>query len=129
MNALPTLPFEPADEAYVSLATYRRDGREVRTPVWIAQLGTHYYCFSAGQAGKVKRIRANGRARLAACDLRGRIRGDGIDARARLIEDAQLKEEVYAALRRKYGWQMRLGDFFARLSGRYQRRAVIELVL
>ena len=65
----------------------------------------------------------------AACDLRGKIRGDWIDARARLIEDARLKEEVYAVLRRKYGWQMRLGDFFARLSGRYQRRAVIELVL
>lgn len=124
-----TLPFDPAREAYVSLATYRRDGRKVRTPVWIGQSGAHYYCFSAGQAGKVKRIRANGRARLAACDLRGKIRGDWIDARARLIEDARLKEEVYAVLRRKYGWQMRLGDFFARLSGRYQRRAVIELVL
>ena len=124
-----TLPFDPAREAYVSLATYRRDGRKVRTPVWIGQSGAHYYCFSAGQAGKVERIRANGRARLAACDLRGKIRGDWIDARARLIEDARLKEEVYAVLRRKYGWQMRLGDFFGRLSGRYQRRAVIELVL
>ncbi len=38
-------------------------------------------------------------------------------------------EEGIAALRRKYGWQMRLGDFFARLSGRYQRRVLIELVL
>ena len=86
-----TLPFDPARGAYVSLATYRRDGCKARTPVWIVQSGAHYYYFSAGQAGKVKRIRANGRARLTACDLRGKIRGDWIDARARLIEDARLK--------------------------------------
>ncbi len=36
---LPTVsdwPVDPATERYVSLAAYRRNGREVRTPVWLA---------------------------------------------------------------------------------------------
>ena len=30
-------PFDPGEERYVSLVTYRRNGSEVRTPVWIAE--------------------------------------------------------------------------------------------
>lgn len=121
--------FDPAAEPYVSLATYRRDGREVRTAVWLAELDGRYYCFSAGQAGKVKRVRANGQARLAPCDVRGRVHGEWLDATARLVTDDSRKRDVYAALRRKYGWQMWIGDVFARLTGRYARRAVLELDL
>ena len=29
------LPIDPATEQYVSLATFRRNGTEVRTPVWM----------------------------------------------------------------------------------------------
>ena len=44
-------PFDPASEHYVSLATFRRNGREVRTPVWIAELGGRYYLFSESNSG------------------------------------------------------------------------------
>ena len=120
-------PFDPAAEHYVSLATFRRDGREVRTPVWIAGHDKRLYLFSEGGAGKVKRIRANGRARLAACDFRGRVRGEWLDARARIVTDADVVAAAYRALREKYGWQMRIGDFFSKLSGRYPKRAILEL--
>jgi hypothetical protein len=36
-------------------------------------------------------------------------------------------EHAYRALRRKYGWQMKIGDFFSKLSGRYDKRAIVEL--
>ena len=123
------VPFEPADEPFVSLATFRKNGREVQTPIWIAALNARYYCFSAGRAGKVKRIRLNGRARLAPCNMRGDIRGDWIDAHGRIIDDATLIAEVYAAFRCKYGWQMALTDLFARLTRRYRRRAILEFEL
>jgi PPOX class probable F420-dependent enzyme len=119
--------FDPATERYVNLVTYRRDGREVRTPVWVAEHDSRYYLFSEGKAGKVKRIRANGRVRLAACDLRGRVKGDWLEARGRIVEDRNLIEHAYAALRRKYGLSMKIGDFFSRLTGRYNKRAIIEL--
>ena len=114
-------------QRYINLATFRRDGREVRTPVWFVALDRRLYCFSAGNAGKVKRIRANGRARIAACDMRGTTAGPWFEGTASGVPETALVEQVYAALRRKYGWQMYAGDFFARLSGRYQRRAVLEI--
>jgi len=120
-------PFDPATERYVSLATFRRNGREVRTPVWLAEYGSRYYLFSEGKAGKVKRIRANGRARLAACTLRGRVTSGWLEGHGRLVNESDLVERAYVALRRKYGWSMKLGDFFSKLSGRYEKRAIVEV--
>jgi hypothetical protein len=119
------------DERYVSLATFRRDGREVRTPVWIAEADGRLYAFSAGDAGKVKRIRATGRVRIAGCDARGRVSAGArwLDGRARIAAEPELVARAYAALRRKYGWQMRLLDWLSGLAGRRSRRAVIEIAL
>ena len=120
-------PFDPALESYVSLATFRRNGREVRTPVWIAGADRLYYVFSKGSAGKVKRIRANGRVRLAACDSRGKILSEWLDGRGRIVSEPEVIQRAYEMLRRKYWWGMRIGDFFAKLTGRYQKRAFLEI--
>jgi len=122
-----TTPLDPARERYVSLATFRRDGREVRTPVWIAGERGVFYVFSAPAVGKVKRIRANGRARLAACTYRGELTGPWCDAQARLVEDATGKAEALRLLRAKYGLQMWIADALAKLSGRFAKRVYIEL--
>jgi PPOX class probable F420-dependent enzyme len=121
--------FDPATDKYVSLATYRRTGVEVKTPVWIAPLAGRYYVFSAGDAGKVKRIRATPRVRLAACDIRGNLRSAWMEARARLVSDPALIVEVRKALRKKYGLSMRLTDLMASITGRIRRRAYIEIEL
>jgi hypothetical protein len=120
---------DPATEKYVSLATYRRNGIEVKTPVWIAELARRYYVFSAGEAGKVKRIRATPRVRIAACDVRGNIRSAWKEARARIVSDPALIAQVRKALRRKYGFLMRLTDVMATITGRIRRRAYIEIEL
>lgn len=122
-------PLEIGGETYVSLASFRRDGREVRTPVWIAESRGRLYAFSAGDAGKVKRIRATRRVRLAGCDARGRVHGEWIEGTARIAAEAATCERAYAALRRKYGWQMWLLDLASRLTGRIQRRALVEIEL
>jgi PPOX class probable F420-dependent enzyme len=121
--------FDPAAEKYVNLATYRRNGAEVKTPVWIAELAGRYYVFSAGDAGKVKRIRAVPQVRLAACDVRGNVRSAWIEGRARLVSEPALILEVRRALRRKYGLVMFLTDVMATMTGRMRRRAYIEIEL
>jgi len=121
--------FDPATEQYVSLATYRRNGLEVKTPVWIAAMAGRYYVFSAGDAGKVKRIRATSRVRIAACDVRGNVRGAWMEARARIVSDPALIGEVRKALRRKYGLLMRITDVVATMTGRIRRRVYIEIEL
>ena len=120
-------PFDLATEKYVSLATYRRNGVEVKTPVWIAEVAGRYYVFSAGDAGKVKRINATPRVRLAASDVRGNVRSAWIEARARIVSEPALIVDVLKALRRKYGLVMRLTTVIASMTGRISRRAYIEI--
>lgn len=121
--------FDPAWEPYVNLATYRKSGVEVCTPVWIAQHDGTFYVFSEGKAGKVKRIRANGRVKLAPCDFRGKLKGDWVEGTARIVTDQAEIDAAYPAFTRKYGWQMRLGNLFSRLAGRYHKRAIIAITL
>ena len=112
---------------YMSLATYRRSGAEVATPVWFAAAGGRLYLVSAGEAGKVKRIRHTPRVRVAPCDVRGGVQGPWQDATAHLVTDPALIERARTALRAKYGWQVRIVDFVSRLTGRAKRRAWIEI--
>jgi uncharacterized protein len=128
-NLSPEFVVSLADARYFNLVTFRRDGREVATPVWFASADGAYYVFSAGDAGKVKRIRAGSRARVAACDVRGKLLGDWHAASARLVGDPHEVQRAYRALRGKYGLSMALLDFFARLTGRYQKRQLIAVML
>jgi PPOX class probable F420-dependent enzyme len=118
---------ELSREAYVNLATLRRNGREVQTPVWIAPDGERLVVWTNRNSGKVKRIRNDGRVRLAACDVRGRLRGEWVEARARVLEDPDERDRALEALFRKYGWQMQLARLGGRLSGRWAQRAAIEI--
>ena len=114
---------------YINLATFRASGAEVRTPVWFASRQGQLYVFTLGESGKVKRLRRSARARIAPCDARGGVLGAWRDVTARLVTDRDSIESGYAALRAKYGAQMRIADLFARLTGRIGRRAWIEIDL
>lgn len=113
--------------SYVSLATFRRSGRAVETPVWIAAAHGRLYVFSEAKAGKVKRLRNDPRVRLAPCGVRGRVLGAWVDGTARVVSESDIEARAYAALRRKYGWQMQLADLGSWLAGRIDGRAVIEI--
>lgn len=125
---------QPADlaafdrHAYISLVTFRRSGAGVPTPVWFAVRDGRIVVFSEARAGKVKRLRNDPRVRFAPCDVRGRVRGEHWhDGRARIVADRAGEQAAYAALRAKYGWQMRLLDAFSWLAGRIRGRAVLEI--
>ncbi len=115
--------------AYISLATFRKSGEAVATPVWCAGDGDVLYVFSAGNAGKVKRLRNSNKARVAVCDVRGKLLGDWQDASAELVDDDASVAAALAALRRKYGWQMWLADTGAKLTGKFDKRAYIRVVV
>ncbi len=114
---------------YISLVTFRRSGEAVKTPVWLAKRGGRFYVFTAVGSGKVKRLKNDRRIRAAPCGPRGRLRGEWIEGQARRIEDPAIESAAYAVLLAKYGWQMRVLNFFSRLSGRIEERAILELEL
>jgi PPOX class probable F420-dependent enzyme len=129
------MTFDAVRERYVSLATFRRDGREVCTPVWIAEdrsqgsKDQRLFVYTNKRSGKVKRVRATKRVRLAACDFRGKVHGDWAEGEGRLVEDPQEMQHAFSVLIQKYGWQMRFGLLFSRLSGRYPQRGILEIRL
>ena len=114
---------------YISLVTFRRSGEAVMTPVWFAKHGGKFYVFTAAGSGKVKRLKNGQRIRAAPCGPRGRLRGEWIEGQAHRIEDPATESAAYAVLLAKYGWQMRVLNFFSRLSGRIEERAILELEL
>ena len=95
--------------------------------MWAAPADGALYVFSAGDAGKVKRLRNSNRAQLALCDARGKLRGDWVDATAELVTAPADVALALGALRKKYGWQMRVADLGARLTGRFDKRAYIRV--
>jgi PPOX class probable F420-dependent enzyme len=112
---------------YVSLATRKRSGEYVATPVWFAPFRGSFYVFSAGSAGKVKRLRNFSESRVAACTVRGVITGDWFDAESVVLDSATDKSIALAALREKYGLQMKVGDVFGKLTGKMAKRAYIKV--
>lgn len=124
-NGLSTLQ----GNAYCSFSTKKRNGEWVSTPVWFAPDGDSLYVFSAGHAGKVKRLRNFADARVAPCTVTGTVTGDWIDAQAHLLDTPADQDIALKALHRKYGLQMLAADFFSRLTGKMQRRAYIQVNL
>jgi hypothetical protein len=114
---------------YMSLATFRGNGTEVATPVWFAAAEGRLYVVTAGESGKVKRLRRSSRARLAPSDARGRVRGEWREGTARILTEPRAIDRAHAALRTKYGWQVWLADALSRLTGRIHGRAWIEIRL
>ncbi|MEU0033317.1 PPOX class F420-dependent oxidoreductase [Streptomyces sp. NPDC006333] len=58
---------------YVSLTTFRRDGRTVATPVGCVVRHGILYVLTPPDSGKVKRIRNNPRVTLAPCGMNGTV--------------------------------------------------------
>jgi uncharacterized protein len=88
--------------SYVLITTFRRDGTPVPTPVWVGRDGDDLIVWTRSDAGKVKRIRNDGRVELSECDSRGRPRGPSVHGTARIL-DADGSQHGRTLLKRKYG--------------------------
>lgn len=119
---------------YLSLATFRKTGAEVRTPIWFAVLHESQedhalWVMTGGDSGKVKRLRNDPRVRVAPSDVRGIVSGPWRAGTARIVDDPEAIALAWAAIRVKYGWQVTLLDLFSRLSGRIRRRVWLAIAL
>jgi PPOX class probable F420-dependent enzyme len=92
-----------ADEKYLSLVTYRKNGEPVATAVWVSVVGNELGVITEESAGKVKRIRNNPRVTLTPCDVKGKVLSGAAttEATARLVTGDEAKR-VDRAIRKKY---------------------------
>lgn len=95
-----------AGKKYLSLASFRKNGEAVRTPLWFAEQDGKLYFMTRDDSWKYKRIRNNPRVLVAPCTIRGRITGPDAEGRARLLQPSEFTG-ARQALARKY-WLMRL---------------------
>jgi len=86
---------------YLSLTSFRRDGSAVATPMWFVADNGQLVVETDADSYKVKRIRRDPHVRIAVCDARGRLRGEVVDAEARVLPDDE-RERVEQLLARKY---------------------------
>jgi PPOX class probable F420-dependent enzyme len=101
-----------ATERHISITTYGRDGTEVSTPVWVVtDDARRLLVWSGAETWKVKRIHRDQRVRVAPCDARGRLRGEGIEGTPRLL-GPEAEVSVQRLLREKYGLLKRLVHAF-----------------
>lgn len=122
-----SIPLALRGALFVNLATRRKNGDMVPTPVWMAEMEDGLYIFSQRSAGKVKRIKNFPAVRVAECTANGALKGTWFEARASLVKDPRESDRAYAALRQKYGWKMRLLDLGATVSGKIKSRALLRL--
>jgi hypothetical protein len=112
---------------YINLATFRKAGVRVNTPVWFADDDNFFYVLSNNQAGKIKRLRNSSRCQIAPCTLTGSITGEWHDSHAYLIDDPAEEKHAHQTLKKKYGWQMLMLDTGARVGGRINQRTFIRI--
>ena len=100
-------------EKYVSLTTFRRDGRAVATPVWFAAMGNEFGVITETNVGKVKRVRNNPAVTITVCDIKGGTAPDAVTypATARLVTGADAVR-VRKAIAKKYGGTYRLFSMY-----------------
>jgi uncharacterized protein len=73
---------------YLSVTSYKRDGRGVATPVWFVQQDGRLLVQTAAASGKVKRVRRDPRVQVAVCTASGRLRGEQARAVAEVLPDS-----------------------------------------
>jgi len=120
-------PFD--DVRYISLRSFKRDGAPADTPVWCAPLEGDLVVFTLRESFKVKRVGRNPRVQIAKCTVRGELLGPWDDGTCRIVEDPAEETRAYESFTRKYGMQMRIGNFFSALTGRMRRRVILRINL
>src|SRR5690242_5513329 len=86
---------------YLSIASFRRNGTGVTTPVWFVQTGGRLLVETDADSHKVQRIRRNPHVVIGRCGPTGRPRGERIAARVEILPDADTPR-VERLMARKY---------------------------
>ena len=108
---------------YINLVTYKKDKTPVTTPVWVADFFDSLVVTTSINAGKVKRVRNNGKATIYTTNQNGSEKlSESLDLEASLIEDVDMKKQAADTIRKKYGMMAKII-----MKGPDINRAIIKL--
>ena len=112
-----------ANVQYINLETFKKDGTKVTTPVWVAQQNNSLVVTTGKNAGKVKRIRNNGKAIIYTTNQSGSKKlSEELEVKGSILSDEDLKTEAVTILKKKYGMMAKM-----MLKGPNENRSIIVL--
>jgi PPOX class probable F420-dependent enzyme len=88
---------------YVGLASYRRDGTPVSTPIWVCGWESGLAVWTVRTSFKVKRIGRNPAVTVAPCKFRGELIGPEAAGHATIMSDEETAK-LRKVMARKYGF-------------------------
>ena len=91
------------DQKYMNIETFRKNGQGVKTPVWFARDGETLRVWTESGSGKVKRIRRDGRVRVAPSTASGQPLGAWADAHVAADDSPEALRHVVKLFKKKYG--------------------------
>lgn len=115
-----------AEEKYLLLTTFRKNGTPVPTPVWVVDLADgkvgHY---TSSGSGKAKRLAHTSRVTVQPCNARGKVKDDTepVDATAELVTGAEL-DEITRKIKAKYGMATHLTKLLGTIGGIVKRNRI-----
>ena len=115
-----------ANQKYLNLESYRRDGQAARTPLWFVEDNGLLYFYTVAHSYKVKRIQNNPHVRVAPCDIRGNLKGEWVDGAAQRLDQVEARH-ANDLLNRKYGLAKRALNFMAKIRGHERAAFAIRL--
>ena len=121
-----------ADQKFVSLTTFKKNGDGVAGPMWIAGDGDHLVVWTPADSWKVKRARRDPRVTLVPCSQTGKVSGDAtrVEGTAEVVTDPAAVAAVRDAIKRKYGLMFHVMTTIERIAARGAKpRAVLRITL
>ncbi len=111
-----SIPEQFSDEKYINLETFRKNGAEVKTPVWFVTYNDLIYVITREHTGKVKRLKNNPKVRICPSSFKGKPTGEWNSGNAILVEGEEAKNAI-ALRKKKYGIKALLAGFMTRSKG------------
>ncbi len=115
-----------ADEKFLLLTTFKRDGSGVATPVWASALeGGKIGFWTSSGSGKAKRLTHTAKVTVQACNARGKVTegSSSVAATAVLVTGAEL-DAVRTAIIAKYGFMTKVTKLLGTIGGIVKRKRI-----
>ena len=113
-----------ADEKYIKVTTFRRDGTAVHTPTWAVPLDDGKIGFyTSSTSGKVKRLRNDPKVVVQPSDARGRAKPDTtpVEGTAVVVTGSE-RDAIYDKVVAKYGIMTKVTRVLAKVGAVVKRK-------
>jgi uncharacterized protein len=121
-----------ADEKFVSLTTFKKNGDGMPGPMWIAGDGDRLAIWTPADSWKVKRARRDPRVTLVPCSRSGKVDAGAtpVEGTAEIVSDPTVLSRVEAALKKKYGFMYTVVTLMEKIVSRGGKpRVVLRIAL